>query len=747
MITTVKSLARLGRLGLILLLVGSSSVIWAKEASISDQAHYQRALKNMQASRYVQAMSELELIDENPDWLTRANFLKGYICFKWERYNEAINYFQTYQIKSPVSVPYVDYYIAQAYENAGRKATALNLYETLSTRADTDYLKVRCLRKAADLYVDLGKSGAAEQIRLDMIQRYPDFPEIPQVKLDQADTYALMGQSSKAADLYYNVMWNHPQVAVADKARKKLKDYQSRGLFQMPAVSVSEIYAYAERLYNAREYGKAAVQYENIVKNQHDYPLADDAALKMGLCAYYEGRYDDAVSAFQSVYHDFSDSNHRAQALYWLGKIYQARRQDERFIANAALMRAVFKDSVWTAKAVFDLANYYYEDQRDNERAIATYASIMETYSNNSLVDDAAWKAGWISYKRLHRSNQALDFWKRGGELLPNGDMSDRCFYWSGKLLEKQNRKEEAERAYQAVWDQHPFSFYALRLKDRFGLVQPIQPLPVQRLDFPDAHSRTVMQRCQELILLGLWSEAQSEVSNLIALVNNPDALGQMKIMMAELYFYAGRPNDALRLVKPQYDRLTEQGRYARIPREIWRMSFPLGYWSEVQQYASTYNTDPYWVLAVIREESMFQPEAKSWASAHGLMQVIPSTARLIAKDIGLTNFDMNKAMDPEVNIQMGTYYLSTMSNNYKDNKYLSLAAYNGGSGNVARWYKTYQPEDTDEFIESIPFKETYNYVKTVMTSYWRYQLVYGATDPNKVVAEAIYSDPTEAAN
>jgi soluble lytic murein transglycosylase len=95
----------------------------------------------------------------------------------------------------------------------------------------------------------------------------------------------------------------------------------------------------------------------------------------------------------------------------------------------------------------------------------------------------------------------------------------------------------------------------------------------------------------------------------------------------------------------------------------------------------------------------------------------------------------------------MGTYYLSSMMGNYNNNRYMLLAAYNGGPGNVARWHRNYQPEDTDEFIESIPFKETYDYVKKVMTSYWRYQLVYGATDPNQVVAEASYDTPLEATN
>jgi soluble lytic murein transglycosylase len=259
-------------------------------------------------------------------------------------------------------------------------------------------------------------------------------------------------------------------------------------------------------------------------------------------------------------------------------------------------------------------------------------------------------------------------------------------------------------------------------------------------MDFPDQQTRAVLQRCQELIMLGLWSEAEAEIMFLLSFDNSHEAKQQLKIMLGEVYFYAGRSHEALKLVRPEFERLRSEGRFSRIPREIWRLNFPLGYWEEVQRFALQYDLDPFYVLAVIREESMFRTEAMSWAKAHGLMQIIPSTARAIAKSLKFENFSLDKIFEPDVNIQMGAYYLAQQKQKFFGNPYMALAAYNGGPGNVYRWYQQRKPDDVDEFIESIPFDETYHYVKKVMTSYWYYQLVYGASDPNQIVAEASYS-------
>ncbi|MFA5035466.1 MAG: lytic transglycosylase domain-containing protein, partial [Candidatus Margulisiibacteriota bacterium] len=142
---------------------------------------------------------------------------------------------------------------------------------------------------------------------------------------------------------------------------------------------------------------------------------------------------------------------------------------------------------------------------------------------------------------------------------------------------------------------------------------------------------------------------------------------------------------------------------------------------------------DPYLILAVIREESRFLNAARSSASARGLMQIMPGTGRGIAKQLNLSSYRTSKLNNADTNIKMGTYYLSGLIKSFNNNWYLSLAGYNGGPNRVWRYVKNWYggnlgAVDIDEFVESIPIKETRLYVQKVMNSYFEYKRLYGGT-------------------
>ena len=119
------------------------------------------------------------------------------------------------------------------------------------------------------------------------------------------------------------------------------------------------------------------------------------------------------------------------------------------------------------------------------------------------------------------------------------------------------------------------------------------------------------------------------------------------------------------------------------------------------------------WSLAVARQESAFMPDAKSSAGARGLMQLMPSTARIIARSEGIKYSSRNKLLEADFNIRLGSNYLRWMLGRYDNNRILASAAYNAGPGNVDKWLDA--DADLDVWIETIPFKETRNYVKNVL--------------------------------
>lgn len=156
-----------------------------------------------------------------------------------------------------------------------------------------------------------------------------------------------------------------------------------------------------------------------------------------------------------------------------------------------------------------------------------------------------------------------------------------------------------------------------------------------------------------------------------------------------------------------------------------WFMKYlyPLNYEESIVKYAREYNVDPYLVASVIKVESNFSPEVVSPKGAVGLMQLMPTTAQWVAEKIAMEGFTPEHLKNPDLNIRIGTWYLSSLMEEFHGDLTLVLAAYNGGRGNVAQWLKNGELDGTRE--EQIPFPETRNFVTKVKKSYEWYRKLY----------------------
>jgi soluble lytic murein transglycosylase len=138
---------------------------------------------------------------------------------------------------------------------------------------------------------------------------------------------------------------------------------------------------------------------------------------------------------------------------------------------------------------------------------------------------------------------------------------------------------------------------------------------------------------------------------------------------------------------------------------------------------------DPLFVSALIRQESLFDPEAVSPANAHGLMQLLPSTANRVAASIGTPPPRNAEALhQPSLNVELGTALLASLMEQYGGSRVKVLAAYNAGEDAVAKWERRYAGHDMDEFVELISYRETRDYVKSVLSNYRRYKQLYAAS-------------------
>jgi soluble lytic murein transglycosylase len=165
-------------------------------------------------------------------------------------------------------------------------------------------------------------------------------------------------------------------------------------------------------------------------------------------------------------------------------------------------------------------------------------------------------------------------------------------------------------------------------------------------------------------------------------------------------------------------------------PLKFWQMLFPLPYKDDVVRNAKSRDLDPYSVAALIRQESEFNPGARSRANAYGLMQLILPTGRLMGRQQGISVPSSRTLLDPSVNIQLGTQYLRGQLNNWGGDWVQTLAAYNAGPSRVREWLTWGTYREPAEFVESIPFNETREYVQAVLRNADMYRIIYGARHP-----------------
>ncbi|HEX6176166.1 MAG TPA: lytic transglycosylase domain-containing protein, partial [Candidatus Binatia bacterium] len=152
---------------------------------------------------------------------------------------------------------------------------------------------------------------------------------------------------------------------------------------------------------------------------------------------------------------------------------------------------------------------------------------------------------------------------------------------------------------------------------------------------------------------------------------------------------------------------------------------YPLAYWEIIQNKAREAELDPYLVVALIRQESLFDTRARSSAAALGLMQLLSTTATRVAKQLGLTPPSTETLFDPELNVTLGTRYLQNLLQRYSNNWFKAIAAYNAGEAAVDRWERDIATEDIEEFVERIPYLETRQYVKLVLRNHRIYKTLY----------------------
>ncbi|MEN8171030.1 MAG: transglycosylase SLT domain-containing protein [Pseudomonadota bacterium] len=275
---------------------------------------------------------------------------------------------------------------------------------------------------------------------------------------------------------------------------------------------------------------------------------------------------------------------------------------------------------------------------------------------------------------------------------------SVRWKYWRARISEQLDDKKQAKHLYfTASGDRSYYGFLAAdQIKAEYNLNH--KPVEVDPTALQALKETPQMVRAHELYMLLLTKDARREWERAIAKMDNKQRLVAGKLADEWKWYDTA----LLTLAKARY--------FSDLD-----IRFPLAHNETVTREAQSRKLDPAWVYAVARQESAMSPNARSPAGALGLMQLMPSTGRAVAKKLKYPINDTEQLLEPDTNIRLGTYYLRQVLDRFNDNPVLATAAYNAGPHRVTKWFPESGTIDADIWVENMPFHETRLYVRRVM--------------------------------
>jgi soluble lytic murein transglycosylase len=363
------------------------------------------------------------------------------------------------------------------------------------------------------------------------------------------------------------------------------------------------------------------------------------------------------------------------------------------------------------------------KDQGDPGGSILILDRLVAQYPSSSYKSRAIWEKAWVSYlaKDFQKSADSLK------QLLAIPAYREKSLYWLGKAEQAAGDEELANATFALLTEEFPFGFYALHNRKESGLKNDLIPALdsdfIVSLPIPSGY-----ERVKALISLGMHEEARLE----LAALKSKGAGNTRMIELARLYWEISDYRSALACFP----------KGVRSNPATWGFSYPLVYREAISSYAAQYGIPESLAYSIIRAESNFSPTVRSPVGAVGLMQLMPTTAKSLVHE---KSGEMNSShlTSPDLNIRLGLKHLKNLLIRYNGNLVPAVAAYNSGATPVDRWLKHPTAAQNDEFIENIPYPETREYVKKVLSNIEIYNAMYNQPLP---VADTAPELPSPAA-
>jgi soluble lytic murein transglycosylase len=421
-----------------------------------------------------------------------------------------------------------------------------------------------------------------------------------------------------------------------------------------------------------------------------------------------------------------------ALKMYLLAELSRSENDQVAHDALIAQMVRDFPTSRWLEEALYSGGNMYLL-KHDPQQATYHYSLLVKMFPKSTYAPSAHWRAAWMNY-RLHNYAEAARLMEEQVQMFGAGIEVPGALYWRGRIYEDEEKNfGQAVNYYRALTGSYINSYYA-------GLAR--QRLNVLKTQASDVAPAAALSAVREPVIPDLTGELPENEPHLIkarllanAALNEyigPEIQASSTssewgaLAQAEIYSSYGETTRAIQSMKHSGIPFLELP-LGDVPTVYWKLLFPQPYWEDLTANSQKNGLDPFLVASLIRQESEFNAGVVSHANAWGLMQLLPSVGKAAAKKEGIKHFDANQLLNPATNLRLGTFNLRQVMDRFGGQAEYALAAYNAGDVPVRQWLAAGDYKDIAEFVESIPYTETREYVQAILRNREIYRALYSA--------------------
>ena len=661
-----------------------------------------------------------------------ARFALGIALFENKDYPSAARFLSASRTLLPALGDYTTYYLAASQLAQGDSAAARLALGNLQSFLT---FKSPLLAKAVILYAKIGL--AAGNADPDVLTKATAALRAQAAVLPQPDgdfalalAYDGLRDGAQAAMYYQRVYFMSPATQMAADSWNAMERLRTSLGSSYPAASPQLLLERGQRWIDAKEYSKARAEFAAIIPVLTGLDQ-DRARVRLGAAQFAAGDYRGALQYLKAL--DLPHNEADAERWFYIEECARQMNNDDQMMDSIKNLARHEERSVWRLKALVSAGNrYLLTHQPDKYEPL--YRAAWVTFPSDSSTAYCHWKITWDAY--MANKHDAHDLLREQVEHYPGDNKTATALYYLGRYSENRNEYAAARAYYDRLIAEFPNFYYAVLGRERLLVPQIVAAAPdskvaewLDAIEFqahadyssqtPSEATKIRIERARLLATAGLTDLAEADVR----FGSKTD--GQPHLLAVELASTDAAPHLSLRHMKtlaPDYLSTPLEN----APKQFWKMLFPLPYSGALVRSANSQNLDPYMVAALIRQESEFNPGAHSHANAYGLTQIVPATGRMLARQQGIPWSSPSLLYQPETNLRLGTHYIRSLLDQWNGRWEQTLASYNAGASRVKEWLAWSNYREPAEFVESIPFTETREYVQAVIRNAAVYKQIYG---------------------